>query len=211
MEPDFHRALSARFAISTTRIFLEQVTREAELKMLKDDLAQATRLIRTTAPDLVVFGCTSAGSLDGLEHDAAIARRIEAESGARAVTVVGSVLTALRTARARRVVVFMLYTDELTYTVADCVTAGGYSVVHSVGMGILDNQTIGWVTPGEIIQFVEAQMKTVTAHPDCLFLSCTNWQAVEAIGRLQENFGIPIISSNQATIDAVIQARGIQL
>lgn len=209
MEPDFHRAFGSRGVVSTTRIFLEQVTREAELKMLEEDLPQAIRLIRTTTPDVIVFGCTSAGSLDGLEHDAAIARRMEVETGAKAVTVVGSVLAALRAARANRVAVFTPYTAELTRSVTDCVISGGYSVVHSTGMGIVSNREIGAVTPDQIIQFVDSQIKEMEANADCLFLSCTNWQAVPAIGRLREKHGIPIITSNQATIDAVIQAGGI--
>jgi maleate isomerase len=53
MEPDFHRALGSSCTVSTTRIFLEQVTREAEVKMLEEDLPRGSRLIRTTNPDVV--------------------------------------------------------------------------------------------------------------------------------------------------------------
>src|SRR5271165_6074454 len=60
MEPDFHRELAPPGIVSTARIFLEDVTREAELRMLKEDLPHAADSIRTTAPDIVVFGCTSA-------------------------------------------------------------------------------------------------------------------------------------------------------
>jgi len=70
-------------------------------------------------------------------------------------------------------------------------------------MGIRENLDIGRVTPAEIIRFVESQMEGTAA--DCVFLSCTNWQAVEAIGPLRRKLGIPIISSNQAAIDAVRQ------
>ena len=61
MEPDFHRHLGQTAIVSTRRIFLETVTREAETRMLEEDLPKAAELIRTTAPDVVVFGCTSAG------------------------------------------------------------------------------------------------------------------------------------------------------
>ena len=57
MEPDFHQQIGRTAIVSTTRIFLEEVTREEELRMLDNDLPKATELIRTTAPDVVIFGC----------------------------------------------------------------------------------------------------------------------------------------------------------
>lgn len=203
MEPDFHRHLGSIAAISTTRIFLEQVTREAEIAMLEQDLPNALRLIKTTAPDVVVFGCTSAGSLDGLDHDSAIGQTIEQGTGATAVTVVASVLSELRTLRAKTVAVLTPYREELTGTVTQCVLEGGYSVVHSAGMGLLENREIGEVTPEEIIAFAESQMKGVKA--DCLFLSCTNWQAWATLEALSGRLQLPVISSNQATGAAVIR------
>ena len=41
MEPDFHRHFKQTTLVSTTRILLEQVTREAELQMLQEDLPRA--------------------------------------------------------------------------------------------------------------------------------------------------------------------------
>ena len=75
MEPDFHQQIGRTAIVSTTRIFLEEVTREEELRMLDNDLPKAAELIRTTAPDLVIFGCTSAGALGTLAHDREIGDR----------------------------------------------------------------------------------------------------------------------------------------
>jgi maleate isomerase len=201
MEPDFHRELGRGAAISTARIYLEQVTREAEESMIEDDLPQALRLIRTTEPHLVVFGCTSAGSLGGLESDAGIARRIEQLTGAGALTVVGAVVEQLKAIGPRRVAVFTPYEEELTRSVARCVVDAGYQLSKVAGMGIRSNRDIGRVAASEIVEFVEARIDGVDA--DCVFLSCTNWQAIDAIAPLTARFGLPVISSNQATIEAV--------
>src|SRR3954468_21597859 len=129
MEADFHRELGARSAIGTTRIFLEQVTREAEESMIRDDLPRALRLIKTTDPHVIVFGCTSAGSLGGLESDAAIARKIEEATGVPGVTVVGSVVEQLHAIGPRRVAVFTPYMEDLTRSVSQCVVDAGYELV----------------------------------------------------------------------------------
>ena len=200
MEPDFHRHFQQAAIVSTTRILLEQVTREAEFQML-EELPRALQLVRTTAPDTVVFGCTSAGSLEGLAHDARIAQMIEEQTGARAVTVLHAVLMQMTAVRPRRVAVFTPYLEPLTTSVAQCVAEAGYSVVKAVGMGFRDNLDIGRVAPGEIVEFVESNAASTQA--DCLFLSCTNWRAVEALESLRIRLGVPVVTSNQAAIEAV--------
>jgi maleate isomerase len=200
MEPDFHRHFGESI-VSTTRILLEQVTREAEFRMLEEDLPRAVQLVKTTAPDTVVFGCTSAGSLEGLAHDDRIGQMIEERTGAKAVTVVRAVLTQLQKICPRRVAVLTPYQEDLTSSVARCVEEGGYAIVKAAGMGIRENLEIGRVTPAEIIRFVESHMEGTSA--DCLFLSCTNWRAIEVIEPLRRKLRIPIVTSNQATIDTV--------
>ncbi len=201
MEPDLHRSLPTNFIVSTTRIFLEHVTREAEVRMLAEDLPRAAHLIRTTAPDAVVFGCTSAGSLDGLAHDAKIGEQIGEITKARTVTVVQAVLAELQRISPASVAVFTPYVQDLTDSVARCVSDGGYPVVRAAGMGLGENLAIGRVTPEEIVSFVEARLSDTPA--DCVFLSCTNWRAMEAISELEARLRLPVVTSNQACVAAV--------
>ncbi len=206
MEPDLHRCLGTTCTISTSRIYLQEVTREAERRMLEVELPRSIARIKTTEPGVVVFGCTSAGALDGIEHDRGVARGIERDTGCAAVTVVESVLAQLRSVGGRKVAVFTPYEEDLTSAVAGCVTAAGYELAKVAGMGIRDNCEIGRVTPAEIVEFVDAQMTGVEV--DCVFLSCTNWQAIDAIESAQARFGVPVITSNQATIETVRRVVG---
>ena len=203
MEPDFHRHLRQECTVSTTRIFLEDVNREAEGRMLEDDLPKAIELIGSTAPEMVVFGCTSAGALGTLAHDDGIAALIQKGCNAQALTVLGAVLTQLRRIAPRKVAIFTPYIEDLTKSIASSLAEGGFSVTKAAGMGIRANLEIGRVTPAQIVGFVESQIKGCA--PDCIFLSCTNWRAIEAIEPLQRRLGIPIVSSNQAAIDVVRQ------
>ena len=203
MEVDFHRHLGREYIVSSTRIFIENVTREAEIRMLEEDLPTAIELLRTTAPEVVVFGCTSAGALGTLAHDDGIAAKIRKGSNAEAVTVLGAVIAQLRGIGARRVAVFTPYLEDLTACIASSLAEAGFPPVKTVGMGILANLEIGKVTPAEIVSFVESHVEGCA--PDCIFLSCTNWRAIEAIEPLQRKFKIPVFSSNQAAIHMVRQ------
>jgi maleate isomerase len=204
MEADFHRHLGQECIVSTTRVFLESVTREAEMRMIDEGLPKALELIRTTAPEVVVFGCTSAGALGTLAHNDGIGAMIRKGVNAQALTVLGAVITQLGTIGARKVAVFTPYTEDLTNSIASSLAEAGFSTLKAVGMGIRANLEIGEVTPAEILSFVESQVEGCV--PDCVFLSCTNWRAIEAIEPLQRRVGIPIVSSNQAAIEMVRQA-----
>jgi maleate isomerase len=169
--------------------------------MLEEELPKAIELIRTTAPDVVVFGCTSAGSLGSLAHDDGIGQQIEKGAGAKAVTVLHAALAQLRAIGPRRLAVFTPYTEDLTGSVASSIAEGGFPPVKAAGMRICPNLEIGRVTPAEIVSFVESQIAGIS--PDCIFLSCTNWRAVDAIEALRRKLSVPIVTSNQAAIDAV--------
>lgn len=201
MEPDFHRQLDGPAIVSTARIFLEDVTREAETRMLEDALPHAVDAIRTTAPDITVFGCTSAGALGRLAHDCGIAEQIRSITGAPVVTVLSAVLERVRQVAPKRLAVFTPYLEDLTQGVGDSLAEGGFAPVTAQGMGIQANLEIGRVTPREIVAFVEPRAKE--ANPDCVFLSCTNWQAIAAIEELQQRLGVRVLTSNQSAIDTV--------
>jgi len=201
MESDLHRHVASECTTSTWRILLESVTREAETKMLREELPATLGGIATTRPDAVFFGCTSAGSLGGLEHDSELAKRIEAETGSRAATVLRAVVDELEAAKPRAVALFTPYEEELTSSVASCITEAGFPPVRARGMGIRDNRAIGRVTPQEIAAFVVENLGSI--EPDAVFLSCTNWQAVDAIAPLKQRLGVPVISSNAAAIRSV--------
>ena len=195
MEPDLHRHAASECAISTWRLLLESVTREAETQMLREELPTTLGRIAMTRPDAVFFGCTSAGSLGGLEHDAELTKR-KAETGAPAATVLKAVVDELEAAKPGAVAVFTPYIEELTSSVASCITEAGFPPIRARGMGIRDNCAIGRVTPQEIAAFVLENLGGI--EPDAVFLSCTNWQAVDAIAPLKERLGVPVLSSNAA-------------
>ncbi len=63
------------------------------------------------------------------------------------------------------------------------------------------------MTPREIVAFAERELAGVDF--DQLFVSCTNFRAVEARPLLIERFGKVVVTSNQATIDATFAAIGV--
>jgi maleate isomerase len=109
----------------------------------------------------------------------------------------------LSSIRPKKIAVLTPYIDDLTRSIASSLSEAGFSIIKAAGMGIRANLEIGRVTPAEILRFADSELSGIT--PDCLFLSCTNWRAIETIQNLQKELGIPIVTSNQAAIEIVEQ------
>ena len=101
MEVDFYRNLPESVTLHTSRMYLVPTTVEGEELMLDEYALPAARMVATAKPDLVVFGCTSAGALRGNAYDAGLCRRISEISGKPTVSVIESVRHELKATAAK--------------------------------------------------------------------------------------------------------------
>ena len=202
MEPDLWRALPPGASLHTGRMYLEDTTPEGESRMLDEHVLPAARDLATARPDLIVFGCTSAGALRGNDYDAKLCRRISDLSGVPTVSVIASVRRAIAAGGARRVGVVTPYVDALNQRIKESVEAGGVEVAVIAGLGISDNFEIAAVPVEEILDFAERTLRGLAV--DLVFVSCTNFPAVAALPELERRLGLPVVTSNQAAIAAVL-------
>jgi maleate isomerase len=204
MENDLHRGLPAdRFTVHTDRMYLVETTREAEIAMIEDHARPAAKDVGTADPDLIVFGCTSGGSLFGLDYDAKICRELGELAGCPALGVVSAVSDTLNQANARKIAVIAPYNEDLTRSVVAALKSDNREIVAAHGMGITVNVALSDPTPGDIVRFAKEKLKGVSF--DTLFVSCTNFRALEAKPTLEKEFGVPVITSNSAVVDTIKQ------
>ncbi|MBI3126432.1 MAG: aspartate/glutamate racemase family protein [Candidatus Tectomicrobia bacterium] len=205
MEVDFHRTLPEEVETATARMYLEDTTREGEIRMIEDSLPEAARALRTMKPDVAVFGCTSGGALFGRDYDRRIQESIEATTGTEAITILSALGEEFGLLGARRLVVLTPYTPDLTEAVGASLQEDGLEVLFIRGMGIVENTRIGGLSGAEILAFArETIPSSLLARADCLFISCTNLPAVRALHLLRSAYpGLPIMTSNLAAIQAV--------
>jgi maleate isomerase len=203
MEPDFWRALPPGATLHTARMFLEDTTPEGEHRMLDEHVLPAARDLATARPDLIVFGCTSAGALRGNDYDAELCRRISDLSGVPTVSVIASVRRAIAASGARRVGVVTPYVDALNQRIRESVEADGVEVATIAGLGMTDNFEIAAVPRREILDLAERTLRGLAV--DLAFVSCTNFPAVAALPELERRLGLPVVTSNQVAIAAVLR------
>lgn len=206
MEVDFARGLPPDCTLHAGRMYLEDTTEEGENRMLDEFALSAARDLGTARPDVVIFGCTSAGALRGNDYDATLCETISAITGAPTVSTIQSVRAAIRASGARRVGVITPYVDLLNQRIKASIEADDVEVVSISGLGITENFAIARIPTDEIVEFAAAQLGSLDI--DLAFASCTNFGAVQAIPALRYRLGIPIITSNQAVLDATVSLLG---
>lgn len=204
MEPDFYRALPQDWSLHTARMYLESVTEAGEQRMLNEFTFPAVRDLASAQPDVIVFGCTSAGALRGNAHDAWLTREITERTGIPAVSVIGALRKGIRKLGARRLVIATPYIAPLNVHIQVSLQEDGLEVMNIAGLGIRSNPQIALVSQEDILAIAHQAVGSLA--PDLLFLSCTNFPAMRALPALNEAFPFPVISSNQVTLEAAMAA-----
>jgi maleate isomerase len=206
MEVDFARDLPPGTALHTARMYMEDTTPAGENRMLDEFALPAARDLGTARPDVVVFGCTSAGALRGNDYDAQLCQQISELTGAPVVSTIGAVRTAIEASGAASVGVITPYVDELNEKIRESIQADGIDVAAITGLGITDNFAIAEVAPEEIVAFAVRALGPLAVEGviDLIFASCTNFGAMTARPAITERLGVPVVTSNQAVLAAAV-------
>jgi len=204
MEVDFYRHLPANVTLHTGRMYLEETTPEGESVMLDVHTMPAARDVGTANPHVTVFGCTSAGALRGNDFDAYLCERIGEVTRSVPVSVIASVRAAIARRGVRRIGIVTPYVDSLNEKIRASVEEDGVEVAGIFGLQITENFAIASVTPQEIVAFAERSLGPLGV--ELVFASCTNFRAMEAIPALEPALGVPVVTSNQAALEAAVAA-----
>jgi maleate isomerase len=206
IEVDFYRRLPADTTLHTARMYLEETTPEGESAMLDDHLPVAINDLRSVRPDVMVFGCTSAGALRGNAYEAELIKRIADETRAETFSVAASVRRVIREAGGTRVGVITPYVDSLNDKIRQSLQDDGLEVAGIHGLGITENFAIAEVEPARIAEF--ASECFADSDIDLLFASCTNFRALDAREEIHAALGVPVVTSNHAALAVVLDQIG---
>jgi maleate isomerase len=206
MEVDFTRDLPPGLALHTARMYMEDTTPAGENRMLDEFALPAARDLGTARPDVVVFGCTSAGALRGNDYDAQLCQQISELTRAPVVSTIGAVRAAIGASGAGNIGVITPYVDELNEKIKASIESDGIDVAAVSGLGITDNFQIAEVSQDQIVAFAVDALGPLAVQGviDLIFASCTNFGAMAARPAITERLGLPVITSNQAVLAAAV-------
>ncbi|WP_297464551.1 maleate cis-trans isomerase [Thermococcus sp.] len=196
MEMELHTFLPVGVSLHTARVPLRNVNEEELVKM--NALAvDAAKLLRDAGVEQILYGCTSGSLIGGKDYEKELEAKIESEVNVPVVSTSTAVIEALKILDAQSILVITPYTDGINQREKEFLEANEFEVLDIRGLGIEDNTRIGKLEPHEAYRLAKASF---IDEADAIFISCTNWRTFEIIEILEDDLGVPVVTSNQASL-----------
>lgn len=199
MEEEFNRVLLPKnITVHATR--LKRSTPNLTLETLSEmekSIEESVFLLNMANIDIIVFGCTSGSLLFGFGWDRKIIKRIKKQTKVAVTTTSTSVIEALKGLDLKKVGIITPYIDEINIKEKHFIENYGFEVVFVDGFKLLDSRMIPKITGRQILDFLE---KFNLIHIDGIFISCTNLKTFNIIDFIEKKYGIPVVTSNQASL-----------
>ena len=172
------------------------------------DLLEETAKTYATQPhDVILFGCTSGSCIKGFGFHKECIERIERASGWPGLTTSTAVLEAYEALGLKKTVVMTPYPDDTNQAEKKFMEDNGLEVTSITGVGFNRN---GPYSHASTLHLYRNAKKINTDGAEVFFLSCMGLQTMELIEILEEDLGMPVITSHQASLWACLRHAGIK-
>jgi maleate isomerase len=221
-EMDFHRLAPKEVSIHTGRMMiLEEMNGPMDWntpmdwekihQRMHEKCVDVAKGVASARVDLIVFGCTSGSFIRGPGFDREISRRIEEAvlpicGKIPVVTTSTAVVEALREQKIQKVSVATPYVETGNEQERIFLEGNGFKVVNIKGLGL---ETFGEYARQEPQVVYDLVKKLDKDAPDGIFISCTDFRALDVIEILEKDLRKPLISSNQASLWLSLKKLGL--
>lgn len=206
MEQELYRMAPDGVSVHTGRMVSIGCNAD-DLRKMDESLESCAELVGHAEPDVLLFGCTSGSFLGGIGWEEKIRQRINAVvPNTIACTTTDAILNALSIYHPQKITIVNPYVDEVSQMEANYFRSAGYDVVSEQNMGFRLGHDIFSTIPGYTYRICR---ETIVKDTELLFISCTNLRTLEIIEPLEQDLGIPVITSNQASMWEMLRLAGI--
>lgn len=207
IERDFRDLLPRTVELLVTRVPAGDELTLDNLTQIQNHLREAVGLFPTGVDfAALAYGCTSGTAVLGvprveaLLHDAASTREVS--------NPLSALLAASEALGVRRIGVLSPYSQPVSDRLCGTLGEHGLEVAACGSFAVPHEAMVVRIDAGSIL-FGAAQLAR-QAHFDALFLSCTNLRTLGLLERLEEQLGVPVMSSNQVLAWHLMQQLGIE-
>ncbi|WP_390891487.1 maleate cis-trans isomerase family protein [Rhizobium laguerreae] len=177
---------------------IDSVIGSAEVVQSATRSLVGTKSLPGVDPDIVLLNCTSASFVGGLAGERLIRRSILSAGAPRALTTSGAVVGALTVLNASRVAVGTPYDEETNVWLKQFLAEAGFEL-NSIAATPVENLDH---TSDDQIRAVAAAAYDKKAS--AMFISCAALRTRHLVSELSAQYGMPVITSLQATMWAAL-------
>ncbi len=178
---------------------------EEELAAMADQAPKAAELLSHAKVQAIAFGCTSGSFLYGKGYDLKLIKKMASKVTVPCITTATAVIKGLREMKINKVMLLTPYEQWLTQRGVEFLKANNFKVIGSEHLNLTDSQDLVHVTSEQIVQWAKTKIRK---NCDGVFISCTCFRGMGAAEQLEKDLGIPVITSNQATVWYLLQLSG---
>ena len=205
IEPLYWRHLPPGVALHATRLFLPARLTTEDVARLNDGVEAAGHNLASCHVDVVAYMCTASGFAADPAAERAAMNALGTTAGAPVVTVVEALREATRALCMTRPLLVSPYTTELERAEIEMLGGWGLDVVAHNSFRISDAFRLAAPSPADI---VELARRTWVPQADGILITCANLRSQEAIGELEHEYGVPVVTSTQAPLWSSLRKLG---
>lgn len=207
-EHEWAAVLPEGMIVVTSRMYIEEVTAPTVESMM-EQLERAAKEVASAGAHVVMQCGTPGVALRDRTYEQETIALLRRVSGKPSSTMATAVAEALTTVEARTVAVLTPYLDEVGRGVAQFLADRGFEVKALRNLGIRRNADIGTFPP-QVAYRAACELVADVGSIDAVFISCGNFRTFEIIQPLEEELGVPIVSSNQAALWKALRLGGYE-
>lgn len=210
MEQDFARWLPAGGRLHVNRLNAparRPDDMEENLRAMTSGLEEVARLVDMAEPDVVAFGCTSGSFLRGPSFDDEVIAKIRSAVRAKHIVLTARAsVNSLKALGVRRIAVATPYPAKINEQLRRYLQHFGFEIGGFEAIDAWQGGTIARFPPSVA---VDLALRAARGGGDAVFVSCTNFRAGEAIDEIRSATGLPVVTANQATFQACLDALSV--
>lgn len=199
-EAEFPRYMPEGCAVHFNRLSRPgtQLSHDSLLGMIPS-VERAASDLADLRPAVMLYACMTGTFLAGHARHADMGERIRRATGIPGITTATAVLEAIHTLGARRVFMVTPYPAHINEQEVEFLAHHGVTVPRWASFFHEDSLQNVRKTSAETADLVLGN-KDRFEDVDAIFISCTNLKSMDQLARLEAELGLPVISSNSATL-----------
>ena len=208
IEDDFRRLLPHDVSLLVSRVPSGLDVTLDSLAQMEGALSDASSLFPVGHRfDAVGYGCTSGTAQIGVQK---IAERICAGTDTSAISEpVSALIAACQALSVNRIAMLSPYVASVSDRLRSVLDAAGVQTPVFASFDEGNEATVAQIDNGSIIAATIDMM--AGADVQAVFLSCTNLRTMDVIAGLQDQLGIPVLSSNLVLAWDLLRLGGIEI